>query len=121
MFMAGSDDPKDVINNWYVLNAAQQVRVAEAWGLWDDGSGFTPIRAVDDVNLAHDSNTIVEEKFLGFTYDWYWKNSLPNDWTRVATADIAGDDVLGVNKQGADNGRYHEVYIDRVNEGSDTF
>jgi hypothetical protein len=116
------------IQEWYVLNAEQQARVAEAFGLWDDVSAFTAIQVIDDDNLARDSMTIVTEYFLGIEYDRYWKNSLPNDWTRVALAQIdggpttpprtdGGDETLGVNKADGAQDRYHEVYIDLDLEG----
>ncbi len=122
MFLTQRSDVK--IDNWYVLNTTQQARVAEAMGLWDDVSGFTPIRAVDDDNLARNSTTIVTEYVFGIPTDWYWKNSLPNEWTRVALADIAGDTEAGVNiARTLDDvqARYHEVYIERTNDGSGTF
>jgi Ca2+-binding RTX toxin-like protein len=108
------------VSAWYVLNDAQKQAVAEAFGLWDDVSGFTAIEAVDDDHLARDATTKISYGPFGYV----WSASLTNDWTRVVLGDIAGEEVAGVNASYGDHGRYHEISIDRdpvKNPGVETF
>ena len=65
-------------------------------------------RRQSGARFDHESHRV----FLGFTTDKYWANSLPNDWTRVVLGNIAGDEVLGVNKTNGAKGHYHELFID---------
>jgi Ca2+-binding RTX toxin-like protein len=121
MFNTALSDEGTEIKQWYSLDEAQQARLAEAYGLWGDVSNVTTSQVIDDDAVARDVNTFVLEQYGGVYFDAYWKSSLANDWSRVAIADIEGGDVIGLNRPSGDNGRYHEIYIDRANEGIETF
>lgn len=117
VYLAQTGPATDRVSNITRLTTTQQGRVAEAWGLWDDVSGFTAVQSVDDTGLARRATT--ETTFLGAHISW--GASLGQDWTRVAVGDIASATTVGINKAWGDNGRYHEVYIDVGAEGVGDF
>jgi Peptidase M10 serralysin C terminal/RTX calcium-binding nonapeptide repeat (4 copies) len=114
-------DQRDITNVQY-LNDQQAAQVSEAFGLWDDVSGFTPAWVPDDANLARDATTWVTESFLGIPTDAHYKASFSGNWTRVAMGTISGGTVLGINKPDGAAGHYREIYInaDKV-DGEESF
>jgi Ca2+-binding RTX toxin-like protein len=116
---------KKEISAVYFLDNVQSDAVAQAMGLWDDVSGFTPVQWADDSNRARDAKTLFVDKSLFGSSDPHWGGSLSIDWSRIALADFTDPAEMGVNIEalgpaGVPASHYHEIYIGTQVEGVDT-
>lgn len=93
------------------LNTDQERQAELAWALWDDVSAIKTVKVADNVDRA---NAVL----VG-------KDSLANDWTRLALGEVSVSDeeALGINRRvDGDNGNsYAEAYVFNHTEGFDNF